>query len=399
MAEQRQLSKPEIAVQKKEMKFAPAIGDWTTYKPLRVVVKKIKTGLYGFDRLSKDEMGQMLNIHYRFMANFLKRLRIDLGLAAQLYSCRIEQTTYLNFLRNITGSMLQCKISWPDTHETVLFLLELPLANSLVNYALGSVDIENINRGLTETEKEIVIKTLSEYLPSLANCFAKAFDNLSLSIVSCPDVIIDPTIAPASTFTSFIAETALADNPPGKIYFGYCGQTIKYLLDKFKQRDLAKTLDVGRLPNALLAAISAKLSATLGETYLTTNELHQLEPGDVVSFETSVEDAICAKLGNSIKLSAQPGTKNGKTSIKILGLKDRLEYEITQPVQTFTPPPKTTEPKPVATPPLPAKLPNPAPPPPAAPPKPKKEPLPTEDFLDDFEDDEFSDDEFADDNL
>jgi len=396
VAEQRQLSKPEIAVQKKEMKFAPAIGDWTTYKPLRVVVKKVKTGLYGFDRLSKDEMGQMLNIHYRFMANFLKRLRIDLGLAVELYSCRIEQTTYLNFLRNITGSMLQCKISWPDTHETVLFLLELPLANSLVNYALGSVDIENINRGLTETEKEIVIKTLSEYLPSLANCFEKAFDNLALSIVSCPDVIIDPTIAPSSTFTSFIAETALADNPPGKIYFGYCGQTIKDLLDKFKQRDLAKTLDVGRLPNALLSALSAKLSATLGETYLTTNELRQLEPGDVVSFETSVEKAICANLGNSIKLSAQPGIKNGKTSIKILGLKDRLEYEITEPA--LSPPPKKTEPKPVAPPPLPAKSPKPTPPPPV-PPKPKVEPLPTEDFLDDFEVDEFSDDEFADDNL
>src|SRR3989338_4437024 len=104
MAE-RTLTKPEIAAQKRVIKLPPAIGDWTTYRPPKVLVKKIKTGLYGFDRLSKDELNQVLLIHYRFIHGFLKGLKVDLGMGAELSSCQVEQTTYLNFLRTMAGPL------------------------------------------------------------------------------------------------------------------------------------------------------------------------------------------------------------------------------------------------------------------------------------------------------
>ncbi|MFH1362533.1 MAG: hypothetical protein ABIH69_07805, partial [bacterium] len=141
MAE-RQRSKPEIAAQKKVIKLAPAIGDWTTYKPLKVLVKKVKTGLYGFDRLSREELSTMLTIHYRFIEQFLKHLRIDLGMAVELVSIQTTQTNYLNFLRTLTGPMVQGKVKIPARHDPIFFLLDLQLANSIINYALGSVDLE-----------------------------------------------------------------------------------------------------------------------------------------------------------------------------------------------------------------------------------------------------------------
>ncbi|MFA4843958.1 MAG: hypothetical protein WC632_03280, partial [Candidatus Margulisiibacteriota bacterium] len=62
---ERSTTKPEIASQKKVVKLPPAIGDWTTYRAPKILVKKVKTGLYGFDRLSKEELKHLLRIHYR----------------------------------------------------------------------------------------------------------------------------------------------------------------------------------------------------------------------------------------------------------------------------------------------------------------------------------------------
>ena len=386
MAE-RQLSKPEIAAQKKVVKLAPAIGDWTTYKPLKILVKKVKTGLYGFDRLSKDELNTMFTIHYRFIEKLMKNLRIDLGMAVELISVQVEQTTYLNFLRTLTGPMVQCKIKILGQHDQIFLLLDSHLANSIINYALGSVDLEVINRGLTDSEKEALATTLSEYLPTLSELFDKVIDDLSLSVVSSPDITLDSTINPSSPFASFIAETSLADNTPGKIYIAYPGNSLKSLIEKYHETEKSKALNFSRLPTALLSLISTRLSAVLGETLLTTNEISQLEVGDVVSIDTPISDAVPTSLGNIIKLLSQPGMKNQRRAIRLVGLKENQEVrvarpEISKPEPFPTPPPKPTQPapKPIA---------------PVPPPKPAPA---DDDFLDDFDDD-FTDDDFGDDKL
>lgn len=334
MALERQISKPEIAAQKISIKLAPAIGDWTTYHPPKVLVKKVKTGLYGFDRLSKKELNQILLIHYRFIQDLSKRLKIDLGMAVELFTVQVEQTTYLNFLRTLMGRMVQCKIKVAGLHDPIFLFLELSLANSIINYALGSVDLEPINRGFTEAEKTTLITALTEYLPALSNAFANAVKDLSLSVVSSPDVIIDSTISPASTFVSFAAEIALADNPSGKIFFSYTGTALKKILEKFQQKDRSKPLDFSRLPATLLSTITSPFSARLGETTLTTDELYQFEIGDVVSLDTTINSPIPAAIGEALKLSCQPGIKDKKASIRLIGLQDAAEVELPPPELT-----------------------------------------------------------------
>src|SRR3989338_1452251 len=140
--------KPEIASQKRGIKLPPAIGDWTTYRPPKILVKKVKSGLYGFDRLSKTEVNQALLIHYKFVQDLLRRLKIDLGLAVEFLSCQIEQTTYLNFLRTLNEPTAQGKLSIGGLHEAIQLFFDLNLSNSIINHALGSRDLEPLNRGL-----------------------------------------------------------------------------------------------------------------------------------------------------------------------------------------------------------------------------------------------------------
>ena len=381
---ERPASKPEIASQKRTIKLPPAIGDWTTYRPPKALVKKIKTGLYGFDRLSKEELNQALIIHYDFTQELLERFKVDLGLGIEFYSVQIEQITYLNFLRTLSGQLVQGELAIPGLHDRIQQFLELNLANSIINHALGSRDLEPLNRGLTEAEKGIVTTAITEYLPHYVAAFAGTFDLPVYSVISSPDVTLAPSINTSSTFVAFSAEIALGDNPPGKIIFGYQGSTLKKLLAKYNEKINTRPLNVGKLPPAVLNQIKIDVAAILGKTTLTTSDLHTLEVGDVVSLESSIKTAATLAIGNFLKLLVQPGQTNKKRSVRIAGFETE-DIKITPPQivseeKTEKPAP-TPEPAPISAPEIvvPAPL-----------------PLPKED---DLFDEEFSEDDFEEDFL
>ena len=346
--------------------------------------KKVKTGLYGFDRLSREELNQVLLIHYRFLQDLLKRFRIDLGMAVELFTVQAQQTTYLNFLRGLMGPMVQLKIEVAGLHDPILLLLDISLANSIINYALGSADLEPINRTLTEAEQTTLVTALEEYLPDFSRAFANTITDLKLTYISSPDVIMDPTINPASTLAGFIGEVSLADNPPAKIFIAYAGNALKYLLGRYKQMDRSRELDFSRLPGSLLSQIKSPLSAVLGETTLTTNEINQFEVGDVVSLDTTINSPIAITIGNRLKLVSQPGIKNKRSAARLIGLKEGAEIEL--------PPPELAENK------EPVPEPKPVPTPPPAPKPAAPKPVP-EELLDDEDDDILTDDMFSEEDI
>lgn len=319
MAE-RQANKPEIAGQKRSIKLAPAIGDWTTYRPPKILVKKVKSGLYGFDRLSKEELNLVLLLHSRFVENLLKQLKIDLKLGVEFYSMQVEQTTYLNFLRTLNSALVQSKVGIHGLNEPVSFFVDLHLANTLINYSLGGHDIEPINRGLTESEGIVFSTLFSEHLPDYAAAFDQIFEPSAFSLIGSPDITIDSSINTSSTFVVFSAEVSLADNPPGKILIGYLGSTLKTLIESYQQREKGKVLNFARLVPLLLSRINIPTTITLGRTTLTTREIKQLEIGDVVSLDASINSAIQLTIGKKFKLFGQPGVKDKKISLRLSGV-------------------------------------------------------------------------------
>ena len=267
----RPTAKPEIASQKRVVKLPPAIGDWTAYRPPKILVKKIKSGLYGFDRLSNEELDRVMVIHYRFIQELLKRLKIDLAMGVEFYSFQVEQTTYLNFLRGLSGPIAQAKIQLPNLHDTIQWYCNLNLANSIINHALGSQDMESMSRGLTEAESTVLATAMTEYLPKLTQAFDNVFADPTFIMVGSPDISLDQSVGTTATFVSFSAELSLNDNPTEKIIFGYPGHMLKLLLKSHAEKERVKPLNFSRLPAALLNKISIPVSAILGKTYLSTN--------------------------------------------------------------------------------------------------------------------------------
>ena len=395
MAE-RQLSKPEIASQRRTIKLPPAIGDWTTYRPPKVLVKKVKSGLYGFDRLSKEGLNEALIIHYRFVQDLLRRFKIDLGLGVEFLSCQIEQTTYLNFLRTLTGPLAQSRLTLPNLHENIQLLFDLGLANSIVNHALGSSDLEPLNRALTEAESAAFTLAVAEYLPYLAAAYNNIFPAPGFAFVGSPDITLDSSINPNSTFVFFSAEVALND-APGRLLFGYPGNSLKTLLKDYELKTRSKPANFGRLSAASLNKIVTSLSATLGRTYLRTSELNQLEAGDVVSLDTSITSAVNLLIGGRLNLKVQPGVMAGKRrAVRLIGFGNDEEITVRPPATLEEHEAKAAEPA--------AALAEPAVAEPEAALAPAVKPLPGTEFGEEAaeeteaqeEDDELTDEDFSD---
>ncbi len=345
MAE-RTLTKPEIASQKRVIKLPPAIGDWTAYRPPQVLVKKVKSGLYGFDRLSKDELNRALLIHYRFVQALLRRLKIDLGLGVEFLSCQVEQTNYLNFLRVLTGSVVQSKLAVAPLHESVQLYFDLNLANSLINHALGSHDFELLSRALTDAEAAAFGTALTEYLPELAAAFNGVFPPPAYTYLGSPDISLDSSINPSSTFVFFSAEVAFND-APGRIIFGYPGNSLKSLLKSFEEKEKRRPANFARLPAATLSKILVPVAATLGRTALLTSELNQLEAGDVVSLDTLTNAPVSLQIGRELEFKVQPGIFENRRAIRLAGFGEEEEIEITPPTAIEEAAPAAEEPAPV----------------------------------------------------
>ncbi len=311
------------------IKLPAAIGDWTTYKPPRAGVKKVKLGLYSFDRLSQEELKLGHKIHYNLARLLIKGLKSKINVGAELHTVSCEQSSYANFIKQIIQPVTHLTLSIPKISGNVNVLIDLSLADTLINQALGSTDTTPQMRKLTEIEERTLGTVMGEFSKNYVQAFEGVIEAPNLKITSSPEMTIDETIVPTNSFIFFTCEISLSDNPPSKIIIGYTAETLKTLLKKYEMAAESKSPNFMKIPEGILGSIYVPVTGYLGQTNIPTQDLKTLETGDVVALDTTLEDLMSLILGANVQLTGRAGIKDGKLSIRILGLGRRgLEEKV-----------------------------------------------------------------------
>lgn len=326
---EKQQPRGEIAPHKRVLKLVPALGDWTTYKPKKALVKRIKSGLYGFDRLSENELKEMHLIHYRFAESWLELLKSNLHISGELYTIEAIQSNYQLFIKSLSEPILQVKIALDDPSEEVFLSFDLDIVDSLINFGLGCKDSGGLKRELTEIENSVIDDILKKFFYPYKNSFNGAFEKHALQIVSSPEIAPNSAVNPTESFIYFVIQASIG-NSSGKIVFGYPAKLSKKLLKRKKEKKKIKALPINKLNLEMLEKILLPFVTTLGKTTLTTTDLLSLEPGDVISLDNSIQNAISAVLAGK-EILGQPGIKENKLSLKIIGLEKKKELRIAPP--------------------------------------------------------------------
>ncbi|MFC1495944.1 FliM/FliN family flagellar motor switch protein [Candidatus Margulisiibacteriota bacterium] len=327
--------KNDLAPQKRSLKLAAALGDWTTYKPARALIKRVKSGLYGFDRLSKEELEEAHFSHYRFGQKFFEALKKDLGAHGEVYRIDACQSNYGTFTETYSLPMLVTKLKLLNFHEKMLVAFDLPLTESIVNSALGGADAALSGQTPTETENAIFETTLSKYLPLFNSIFENnLLEQTEINVFPSSELSARHSIPANSSFIYFVIEGTL-NQSYGKIIIGYSGKLVKSILKNTNQSKKTGQLKLNKLPKGLLGAVQHQLNIILGKTQINASDLNSIEIGDVISLDQSLYSALPILLGDRRIILGQPGIANEKVAIKIISVEK--DYQGTPDVKIAPP--------------------------------------------------------------
>ncbi len=306
------------ALFKKEIKFPASFGDWTAYKPTRERVKKIKPLVYGFHRVSRDELEKTLKAHYFFACAFSAYLKEAIKASTDIFSVSIEQLTYLDFLKRMTGGQINNKLSIKGVGE-VTFLIDYQLANLVINFSLGCQSVDTKIREMTELEESIIQSVFGNVLNKYAGSWKNIFETPSLELIGYPNIQRETHINLNEIIAMVTTQVSIANSAPTTFTFVYQNSTLKKLNDMLSKKEEKAPLNFSSLAEELLNSIEIPVVAQLGTTNIAAKELTNIEIEDVISLDRKLNTPIKLAIGYVSELKAQPGTKNNHLAARILG--------------------------------------------------------------------------------
>lgn len=303
---------------KKEIKFPASFGDWTAYRPAGDRTKKIKALVYGFHRISLEELEETLKIHYMFAFAFARYLQEAIKASTEVLSISIEQLSYLDFLKRVQGEVIYNKLPIKDIGE-VLFLIDAPLANTVINFSLGCQSVDTKTKEMTDLEESIIHSVFGNALKEYTSCWKNIFEMPKLEIISYPNIQRETHINLNEVITAISAVVSIANSASSTFTFVYQNTTLKKLNELLAKKTEKAPLNYSFLTDELLSSIEVPVVAEVGTTNIAAKDLPDIVNDDVIELDQKYNSPIKLIIGYASEVKAQPGIKENRLSARILG--------------------------------------------------------------------------------
>jgi flagellar motor switch protein FliM len=304
---------------KRTLLLTPALGDWTTFKPQISEGKIVRSGLYGFDSLSEEQLKKAHLLHYDFFQKFIQSLRKELQCNIQFYCLSVIQQNYGAFIASLTDPIAYLKTKLDNLNQNqIQLILDLPLCDIIINQALGVKEEPKMPaRPLTELEETTLKEAVNLTFPVYFDVF-KGIPKIptQFELISSPGISSEPTIGSIESFIIFTAEISIAENKPFKIRLGYLHHTLKYVLNKLLSPGQS-AVPLQKLSSNIAEKNQVAAAASLGETQISAQEIAGLSIGDVVCLDSPLNGPIVLRL-NDISIPCKVGIKNGHFALQVL---------------------------------------------------------------------------------
>ncbi|EZP78047.1 flagellar motor switch protein FliM [Parageobacillus genomosp. 1] len=288
----------------------------------RVKVYDFKRAL----RFSKDQIRSLTRIHENFARLLTTFFSAQLRTYVQISVASADQIPYEEFIRSIPKMTIINVFEVPPLDGHILMEVNPNIAYAMLDRVMGGrgTSINKVDN-LTEIETRI-----------MSNLFDKAFVNLRDAWESVAD--IDPVLAdfevnpqflqmisPNDTVVVISLNTQIGETSGmmniciphvvlepimPRLSVHYWMQTQKKESSPEEEKALEERIRLAKLP----------IIAELGTAAITIEEFLQLEVGDVIELEQSIHQPLLVKVGNIPKFIGQPGKRNKKLAVQILGM-------------------------------------------------------------------------------
>ena len=295
----------EEIVFKRWLKLPAAIGDWTKLKAASAAEKKVRPGLFRFDRLGEAELKQIHHLHYQLSEALVLKMSRDLKLKLVLRAVTAEQYSYQSFQDKHPENRLQIDLH-SATGQRFFIYYDLPLLELLMNRALGGKGKDIDHRDLlSDLDLEASRTILAEYQPLLEKFWKLSGRPLSMDLHH-PDLLPDSAIAAKDGVVVIRLEIGYSDDQAQQIIFLYSNKVLRQLLSQLDARPWMENI---QLKEKTQASLLIPVRVELGETELLMKDLEQLEEGDVIQLNKPLGETIDIFLDDKVHLQGQMASR------------------------------------------------------------------------------------------
>ncbi|GMU32406.1 MAG: flagellar motor switch protein FliM [Planctomycetia bacterium] len=306
---------------------AVSSGDTSTFESRGGEPSPREFSVYDFkrpERVSKDQMRSLQAIHEGFARNFGASLSAFLRTIVETRVATAEQLTYSEFIHSLPSPTSFNMLSAPQLAGQVCLELSPLIVFPIVDRLLGGTnsDIFIPQRPLTSIEQRLVNRIIDRALGSLTEAWSELVEVKFELAGSESNPHLVQIVAPNEVVVVIGFEIKVGSRA-GTMSICIPFNVIEPVIGKLAVQSWlvystgGSTSDQSRHVTRNLRKAELPLTAMLGETTITVNELMDLAPGDIIQLEKLIDRDFILEVRGQKKFAGKLGKLRGKRALQI----------------------------------------------------------------------------------
>jgi flagellar motor switch protein FliM len=308
-----------------------ATADFSAMRPTSDLSDGTKVALYDFkrpDRVAKDQMNTLRNLHEGFARLLSTTLTSSLRTLVEINLVSVDQLTYNEVIMSISSPSCIYTFQMEPLEGSAIFEINPSLIFIMLDRIFGgrgrSVDT---NRELTDIERTVMTKLMEKTLGDLK----EIWENIGIFSPKIENYETNPQfvqIAPQGDIVILISLEVRMKNGSGLISLCYPFLLLESVIDKLSgeswiSAQRTSTQETRRLVETELGSTQMTVSTEIGKTKMTVRDFLQMEKGDVLVLDKPIESDLVVHVANRPKFLGKPGVVGRNKSVQITSIIER----------------------------------------------------------------------------
>jgi len=284
-----------------------------------------KVSLYDFkrpDKVSKEQIRAIKNLHDKFSRNFSSKLSAFLRSIVEIEVVSVDQMTYAEFVLSLSNNVSFNVISLSPLDGNGVFSLEPDIGFALVDRLLGGTgEAANLSRPFTDIEQSILLDVVKQAMEEMRAAWEPIMD-ISFEVVgqeSSPNVV--QIVAPSEIVVLVVFEVKLGESS-GIINWCLPVIVLEPVLNKIGTHDIlarSKKVTEDRTPDIArtLKEVNVYLDFRLGSKKMKVKDFLNLKGGDILVLSKKTEDELPVYMNGVKKYMVKLGKRGVNKAVKI----------------------------------------------------------------------------------
>jgi flagellar motor switch protein FliM len=273
------------------------------------------------DRISKDQIRFIQQIHTNFARHYSASLSAYLRALVEVALVSVNQVSYMEFLKIVADPTLFCSLSMPPMHGNLAMELSPPLVFPVIDMLLGGPGKPPPeNRTLTEIEMQIVEGVVQLILSNLKDAWRPVIEvNPQLETTETRPQMLQ-IVAPGEAVVTVNFEIKVGETS-GALNLCIPSMMLKMNRALFDQQRRRRHPESGNSEIEKISEIlrSARISLTseIHDAALAVEDLLNLGVGDIIQLNHAMGDPIRLDAGGVPKFYGRIVTRRGRRAFEI----------------------------------------------------------------------------------